>query len=173
MTHKRKKGIEAGDIFCFQVSAKGFAYGQVLISNILQYIIIYEEILDQISSLNAEASPILLSGWTMDAKLRNGDWEIVGRIDPPTAVEFPLYKVGISGQMWVTDVRGCTLRLATAEEEAGLSFQSSHSPGLYEDAFKAHHGLAPWESYFEKLLHNRHGADAGANSEGADPNPAR
>lgn len=149
----RRKNIKAGDVFRFEVNSNRFAYGQVIFSDILQYIIIYEPILDggiPISSL--ESLPILLAGWTMDAKMQIGDWEGVGRIDPPSVVWLPKYKVAMSGQTWVTDVHGRVLRLATKGEEANLFFKSSYSPMLYKDAFKAHHRLAQWESYFDKLL---------------------
>lgn len=162
----RKRKIRAGDVFRFEVLPNRFAYGQVVFSDILQYVVIYREIMDGMTPLsNLNSSAIILSGWTTDAKMQAGDWEIIGRIDPPSEVLLREYQVAMSDQTWVTDVHGRALRPATKKEEASLYFKSSQSPMLYEDAFKACHGLARWESYFNKLLQSSYDENGPGNSE--------
>jgi hypothetical protein len=127
-------------------------YGQVLKSDILQYVIVFEPIFGQSSNLeDVVVSPILLSGWTADARFISGDWDVVGNIPPPGNFVFPEYKIESSGRIWVTDNDGELLRLADAEEAARLCFGGSHSPIAFEKAFWAHHGRAPWEPRFERM----------------------
>jgi hypothetical protein len=153
---KNRKKILAGDIFRFPISQIDFGYGQVILSDIIQYIVVYELIMGDVFPYHEINSlEILLCGWTSDAKIYVGDWEIVERISPPTTIEFPVYKVGIAGETWITDVEGRALRRATSREARELPFKASHSPIAYEQAFKAHHGLGPWEPWFEQLLARR------------------
>lgn len=143
--------LRAGDVFRFRGRMQGWGYGQILLSDIIQYIVVFEPKFADNTTLNdVVSSSVLLSGWTMDAKIYHGDWEIVGNISP-IKFRFPQYKVNMSGQTWITDVNGKLLRLATVEESRGLSFKSSNSPIAFEKAFRAYHGDLPWEAYFDEL----------------------
>lgn len=157
-----KLRLSTGDVFRFAKSAKEWGYGQILRTDIIQYIVIFEPVFQDNAILSDIAvSQLLLCGWTSDARFYSKDWEIVGNT-PTRAFSFPEYKVEISGRQWVTDVDGNTLRLATTREAKTLCFQSSHSPIAFEKAFKAHHGDLPWESRFEQLLcHHKPGTAKG------------
>lgn len=152
---KRMKRVLAGDVFCFEISPQKYGCVHVLVSDIIQYIVVYEPIVvGEVPIPEIRSMALLLAGWTSDAKIYHGDWLLLGNAPPPS-VKFPIYKVGISGETWITDVNGNALRVATSEEAAELPFKSSHSPISYEEAFKAHHGMGPWKSYFDKLLARR------------------
>lgn len=145
--------FSTGDVFRFGNAEQGWGYGQALLSSILQYIVIFKpKFKIDIPLDEAITSPALLSGWTADARVLSGDWEIVGNMPPLRNFEFLEYKVEISGQLWVVDIQGRPLRLATDREAQTLSFKSSHSPIAFEKAFKAHHGDLPWEARFNELL---------------------
>lgn len=147
-----RKKIYVGDIFRFGLVPSEQGYGQVLKSDILQYIIVFEPIFEQSSNLEVVArSPTLLSGWTADARFISGDWNVVDNIPPPENFVFPEYKVESSGRIWVTDNEGEHLRLANAREASRLCFRASHSPIAFEKAFWAHHGRLPWEPRFERM----------------------
>jgi immunity protein 26 of polymorphic toxin system len=147
-----KLKLSIGDVFRFAKSADTWSYGQILLSEIIQYIIIFEPVFKEIPTLeHIVSSPLLLCGWTSDARFYSGDWEIVENM-PSREFTFPEYKVEISGKTWVTDVDGKPLRLATTEQARNLHFKSSNSPIAFEKAFKAYHGDLPWESRFEQLL---------------------
>lgn len=151
MNHKKR--IEFGDIFRFTSGLSEYGCGQIIKSNILQYIIVFEPIFGQeINLCEALMSPILLSGWTSDARFISGDWDIVGQASPPRNFPFPEYKVESAGQIWVTDNDGRHLRVADEAEVARLYFRGSHSPIAFEKAFWARHGRRPWESRFNGLL---------------------
>lgn len=148
----RRKKIYAGDVFRFGSDPFEQAFGQVLKSDILQYIIIFEPIFGEDSSLEVVAmSPCLLSGWTADARFISGDWTRMGSIDPPRNFVFPEYKVESSGRIWVTDNDGKHLRLASVKEAARLCYRASHSPIAFEKAFWAYHGRLPWEDRFDRM----------------------
>lgn len=148
----RRKKIYVGDVFRFGPSPLEQGYGQVLKSDILQYVIVFEPIFDQSSNLeDVGRSPILLSGWTADARFISDDWKVVGNIPSPENFAFPEYKVESSGQIWVTDNEGEHLRLASVAEAARLCFRASHSPIAFEKAFWAHHGRLPWEDRFDRM----------------------
>ena len=146
-----KPKLSVGDIFRFGDPENGWGYGQILRTDIIQYIVVFEPIFGIEAKLEEiAASALLLSGWTSDARFFSGDWQIVGN-KAPRHVVFPEYKLGMSGDTWVTDVDGNLLRLATSEEAERLLFQTSHSPIAFEKAFKAHHGDLPGEHRFEQL----------------------
>jgi hypothetical protein len=146
--------ISKNDVFRFLSSAEAWGYGQVLRTDIIQYIVVFRPELPINSKLEEIAmSPPLLCGWTSDARFYSDDWFIVGSAPAQTHF-FPEYKVQISEKFWVTDVDGKVLRLATTREARGLPYKSSNSPIAFEKAFKAYHGRLPWESRFDELLCN-------------------
>lgn len=144
--------LKTGDIFRFGDSNDRFGYGQILRSDIIQYIVIFEPVFDANASLEEVLmSQLLLAGWTSDARFFSGDWEVVGNRVLGHVFKFPEYKIEISGDTWVTDVDGKPLRLATPDEARHLLFQTSHAPIAFEKAFRAHHGRLPWEPRFDQL----------------------
>lgn len=148
----RRKKIYVGDVFRFGSTSSEQGFGQVLKSDILQYIIVFSPIYREDSNLEHVAmSPILLSGWTADARFLSGDWVRVGNIVPPGNFVFSEYKVESSGRIRVTDNDGNHLRLANALEAACLYFGGSHSPIAFEKAFWAYHGRLPWEDRFDRM----------------------
>jgi hypothetical protein len=150
----RRKKIYVGDIFRFGPTPLEQAYGQVLKSDILQYVMIFEPVFEEGSNLeDVMISPTLLSGWTADARFIHGDWKLVGNSAPPGDFVFPEYKVESAGEIWVTDNDGKHLRPADPQEAARLYLRSSHSPIAFEKAFWAYHGRRPWEDRFNRLLY--------------------
>lgn len=147
---KRQK-IRMGDIFRLDVAPEKYGFGQVLLTDILQFIVIFEPLYLKDEPIEAiRRSNLLLAGWTSDALFWHGRWKIVGNL-PPLDFEFPEYIVDIEGRRWVTDVTGNCLRLATPHEARKLTFRFSSAPIAFEKAFKAHHGILPWEPQYEKL----------------------
>jgi Immunity protein 26 len=144
--------VVSGDIFRFEVSDRLFGYGQVLHSNSLQYIVVFEpEFCGNYPVEKIVTSPPLLSGWTSDALFYHGRWHIVANMALFQSVIFPNYKVEFDKETWVTDFHGKLLRLATQGESTSLEFKGSESPISYEKAFKAHHGRLTWQPWYEGL----------------------
>lgn len=144
--------ISIGDVFQFGDAHTGWGYGQVLRSAILQFIIVFEPLFHRPAKFTVVVdSPHLLAGWTMDAKFQTGDWEIIGNTPVNGNYFFPTYQVMINDSCWLTDVDGNPLRQVTPEEGRDLPLKSSVSPIVFEKAFKAHHGMVPWENRFQQL----------------------
>lgn len=145
--------VSPGDVFRFGDRRSGWGCGQVLLSGNLIYVEVFEPIfrskhvrLDEIVTSHA-----LLSGWTMDARVQSGAWEILGNADLNPTATFPEYQIEITGKIWVTNTEGKPLRLATIAEQRLLPRRTSHSPIAYEKAFWAFHS-GSWEGRFDELL---------------------
>lgn len=146
--------LSPGDVFRFGSSMMGWAYGQILISGTLQFVVVFKPIFQAAAIpplVDVVRSPILLNGWTMDARIQSGSWEVLGNTSAPPAFSFPEYAVEIEGRIWVTDVEGRQLRQASQNEKVTLRHKSSHSPIAYEKAFWAFH-TDEWERRFDGML---------------------
>jgi hypothetical protein len=143
--------ISAGDVFRFSADADGHGYGQVLVTDIIQYIVVFEPVFSPTVLISKVLSAKrLLSGWSSDALIWHGQWHIIGNA-PPIEFVFPQYKIEIEGRTWITDFKGRALRLATKEEAIRLRFHTSSAPVTFERAFKAYHGLLPWKAHYDEL----------------------
>jgi hypothetical protein len=151
---KRRK-IKVGDVFRFGTGSNRWGFGQVLMSDILQFIVVFEPMFpDNVDVGLVLKSPLLLAGWTSDALFWHQRWEVVEN-RPALKFRFPEYKVEMEGRTWLTDVEGHMIRLASVTEEHELMHKFSSSPISFQKAFMAHHGLLSWESFFEDLLLKR------------------
>lgn len=150
---KKQRKIKVGDIFLFGNSDQGWGCGQVMLSDINQYIVIYEPIISysKFSLEDITSFKPLIAGWTMDARFLSGHWDILGDIDFLPDVPFPEFKVKIKNNIWVTDIYGKKLRPAERMRDKALPNKFSMSPVAFEKAFWAHHDNM-WESRFDKLL---------------------
>jgi hypothetical protein len=149
MIQRRK--IVAGDVFRFRTGADLWGYGQVLLTDIIQYIVVFAPLFPaDAPHFEIINSPVLFAGWTTDALIWNGRWEVVDNLSP-VSFKFPEYKVGIEGRTWISDVTGQVIRPATRIEAQKLSFKTSNSPIIFQEALEAHHGLKAWKPYFEEL----------------------
>ncbi|HYG29065.1 MAG TPA: Imm26 family immunity protein [Allosphingosinicella sp.] len=143
--------ISGGDIFRFSAGTDGYGYGQVLVTDIIQYIVVFEPVFSSTATIEEVIrEDRLLAGWSSDALMWHGQWLIVGNA-PPIDFTFPQYKIQIEGQTWVTDFKGKSLRLATTDEARDLRFHTSNAPITFERAFKAYHGLLPWKAHYDEL----------------------
>lgn len=143
--------VKVGDVFQFGGPSLGWACGQIVLSGTLQYVVIFEPVFaEEVDLAEVTGSPILLAGWTMDARIQSGAWRILGNANVSSRLKLPEYHVEIDGHYWVTDVEGRTLRRATASELVPLRRKSSHSPIAYEKAYWAFHN-GTWESRFDAL----------------------
>lgn len=149
---KRVK-LKAGDIFRFQSDAGLVGAGQIIDPGEVFYITILQPALqDPIEVNTVPTDDILLCGWTTDALFFHGKWRVIGnRPVPRDQVPKPCSKVQIEGRTWIQDHRGKPFRRATDFEAEQLPFQSSRSPGIYADAFEAHHGMSEWLPYYDKI----------------------
>jgi immunity protein 26 of polymorphic toxin system len=148
-----------GDIFQIPADHRRVGYGQVLASikpNPL-FLCVFEPIWDREQTPDVHAivqSPILLLANSLDAKIWNGDWPIVGRSKPMLdRVPFPAFvtSVGRRDDYYLVSYDGKRRRKAEATEVQRFDKRITVAPARLEAAFKAHHGLMSWEAKFDAL----------------------
>jgi len=145
--------LKAGDVFEMKLIDGRLGYGVIIESKIIQYIIVLQGLHDQRPGLDVlVADSIAFAGWTSDAMIYHGDWEIVFRGYPMRAdIPFPNWKVRIGEGYQTTDFRGTLLGPSTPMEIELLDNQTSHSPITYQIALEGMHGLQPLRDRDVKL----------------------
>ena len=145
MTHEAK----TGDVFLIPVSDSLVGIGQVVdMLHSELYLVVYEETWDSanppIAGDVARCHP-LFSSLSLDAKLWNGDWRIIGNTtENLKKIAKPMYKVRMSGRMYVESYRGEGRRLATTDEAERLQNRTTVSAAVLEKALRAKLGFAEW-----------------------------
>ena len=145
--------LKQGDIFRIPLDGRRFGLGQIIEPGIVFLITVLRTPVEgEFEPGNVETTDILLCGRTTDAQFFHDRWHVVGNLPlpEPACIPRPRYKVGREGTPWITDFDGKLLRPATAFEWDNLDYQKSSAPGLYEDAFKAHHGVIPDKPHYAK-----------------------
>ena len=123
-----------------------------MISDTLLFIQVFEPLLHDFNEDFDTSSNVLLRGWSMDTRIRHGNWTIIGQHPIRSDVDFPNYKVKSGDKVWLTDVRKKKLRVISDDEAQKFSNYISSSPMIFEKAFWAHHGRGQWMPYFYTLL---------------------
>jgi hypothetical protein len=57
----------------------------------------------------------------------------------------------MNGKLYVTNVSGEIIDLASVHESELLDYQFSSTPIIFQDAFEALHGFGEWKDHFNKL----------------------
>lgn len=145
--------LKRGDIYRFDLEEGRYGLGQVIEPGGVFYTTILEDPVGRDVQLDqVDTRRILLCGWTMDALLFHQRWHVIGNLPvPEDVIPYPCSKVGRQGEPWISDFRGKLLRPATRYEWELLKYHSSQAPLIYQDAFKAHHGLVAMEPHFSKI----------------------
>jgi hypothetical protein len=150
-----KPKAEAGAVFSVPLDETRKGYGQIIekYENVLLYCVFYPDLLDTNRTL-VFPKP-LLAGITASAKVKNGDWQIIGYDRSNlNAIKRPNYKVMIAGKMHVVDFAGHLRRKIEDEESDILMFRSIVAPIRYQKALCAHFGIIEWEREYDKLLYD-------------------
>ncbi|MET9153772.1 hypothetical protein [Streptomyces griseoflavus] len=105
----------------------------------------------EVANLELEEPVFLLE--TMDLRIKDGTWSIVGNLEVSKCIATPVYKVWVDppGEFRMQDVRGNVGVPISPERASGMKFQKSFSPAVVEAALRGLHGLGPWRSAFEEL----------------------
>ncbi len=147
-----------GDVFVIPISDSLMGIGQVI--DVLQhelYLVVFEETRDASDSPRADevcGCKPLFSTLSLDAKLWNGDWKIIGNCRRNVAtIAKPLFKVLISDIMYVESYRGSQRRPAREDEIEKLRNRTTVAPIRLEKALRAWLGLAEWNPMYEELFY--------------------
>ncbi|MFD8022587.1 hypothetical protein ACFV6G_19460 [Streptomyces lavendulae] len=146
-----------GDIVSVPAGAENAAVAQIvecLRGNVL--IAVFPTLFSSDSAIDVETlsldDPIFLAE-TMDLRITEDMWKILGNRDVPPSIPLPEYKVWVSppGEYRRQDIRGNVGDTLTLKEAADLRLQKSFSPAVVESALRGLHGLGPWHAVFDEL----------------------
>jgi hypothetical protein len=153
MTKVKGKRIraKAGDIFTIPVAGDERMYGQVVDQAGPQFLVV-------LFRSNAGAleevvrSGIVLAGIVFDAKLRNGDWQIVANI-PAVEVKSPWFVVGHEGleNLRLESFDGSATRLVRPTEAAKHGHRHVSYPMVLQRAAEALRGHREWQEDLDFL----------------------
>ena len=108
---------------------------------------------------NVSSLTMRLIAYTLDAKIRSGDWDLIGESKVPLSVLLPAFKEMKSppDTYEVVDALGLRRRPATDLEALRLPFRKIVSPKSLEKAVRAANGLEVWQPSYDALLPPREG----------------
>lgn len=153
--------LKTGDIFTIPVTEDEIGFGQIInIPNKNNFIIVvFKEIYagkDWPSINEIIQNEILFLGYTLDALLYHKFWKIIGnKVSNLQAIKLPYYKLGTPPDIRIVNYKGDEIRKASKYEFDNLEYKTVVAPIRYENALKAYHKFANWESDFNELLYNK------------------
>ncbi|MGW3310528.1 Imm26 family immunity protein [Streptomyces sp. NPDC001073] len=149
---------KSGDVLSISVADEKNATAQVvekLRGNVL--LAVFSDLLDADDIGDPELleldDPIFLVE-TMDLRIKDGTWPILGNRKVSERIKIPEYKVWVEppGEYRTQDIHGNVGRSISSEQASGMKLQKSFSPAAVEAALRGFHGLGPWRQAFDELV---------------------
>lgn len=147
-----------GDVLSVPVTDGKTAVAQVvekLRGNVL--LAVFPQLLDaterrDVDSLDLSEAIFLVE--TMDQRIKDGAWRVLGNREIAASIQAPTYKVWVEppGEYREQDVHGRVGPPIPAERAEGMRRQKSFSPAAVEVALRGLHGLGPWHTAFDELM---------------------
>jgi hypothetical protein len=148
---------QKGDILSVAVTDGKMSLVQIvrkLRGNVL--LAVFPELLDANGALDAASleldEPIFLVE-TMDLRIKDGSWPVVGNREVAEHIPVPEYKVWVEppGEYRIQDIHGNVGVPVSGEQASGMKLQKSFSPAVVEAALRGFHGVGPWRKEFDEL----------------------
>jgi hypothetical protein len=148
--------VKSGDVFLVPLDNTNSVAGLVISERKhMFYIVVFEEKIKQTERDIAKilnGRPMFLT-LTLDAKLWNGDWQIIGNAQDQTSkFPQPTFKVQYKGKIYLESLDEQFRRVASPLEEKILDYRTVSSPAAIENAAKAKFGIVAWSDYYNVLL---------------------
>jgi hypothetical protein len=147
-----------GDVFLVPVTDEAVAVGHVVLKfshgNIL--VAIYPELAETSKAVDlgrlATSRPVFLVQ-TMDFRIKDGTWKVLGSWTPPIEVSIPVYKTQLEfdGDFYEQTIDGSVGRRLTVDEAAQLRRPKSFSPAAVEAAIRAFEKMERWLPAFDEM----------------------
>ena len=148
---------EKGDVLSISVTDDKNALAQVvekLRGNVL--LAVFSDLLDAADAYDVQSlafdDPIFLVE-TMDLRIKDGVWKIVGHREVSARIPIPEYKVWVEppGEYRIQDVHGNVGVPLPPERAREMRLHKSFSPAVVETALRGFHGMGPWRPAFDEL----------------------
>lgn len=121
------------------------------------YLVLFKErfdALEKVGSVEIETLTPLFASSSLDAKIWHGHWPVVREGVDISMIVQPVYKVeepsGIVAESFDRKFR----REIDAHIAEQLNYRKGVAPVRLENALKAYHGLAQWDSAFDELSYD-------------------
>jgi hypothetical protein len=143
-----------GDVFLIPLNGKGWAAAQVVSAwNEELYVAVFDGTKED-NHINVEEvsleNPVFLV-LTLDAKLWNGDWPIVGNVQSHLhRFPQPAFKVRQNGVVHIESRDRSRSRPASTSEAELLRYRTVSSPAVIEAVVQAYFGVGEWQEGYEK-----------------------
>ncbi|MET8394517.1 Imm26 family immunity protein [Streptomyces anthocyanicus] len=146
-----------GDVLSIPVTDDKTAFAQVvekLHGNVL--LAVFSELVGVDDSRDVEAleldEPIFLLE-TMDLRITDGIWSVIGNREVSEGISAPEYKVWVNppGEFRIQDIRGNLGAAISPQRASGMKLHKSFSPAVVEAALRGFHGFGPWRPAFDEL----------------------
>lgn len=98
-------------------------------------------------------SPILFMINSVNNKLEDGEWLILGNEEIPESLSLKNYIAETLDGYVVLDPGGKGIREATEDDIKNLTTLVSYSPSIIERAIQAKFGDGEWEHYLDEILY--------------------
>jgi hypothetical protein len=138
-------------VFAIPISSDERVYGQVVDQAGVEFLVVVFHS-NSASIEEAVRSGIDLAGIVFDAKLRNGDWQIVANL-PPVRIKAPWFVLGHEGleNLRIENFHGSETRLVRLAEAAKHHHRNLSYPMVLQQAAEALHGQREWRDELDFL----------------------
>lgn len=152
MKLNKKFKICVGTVIAIPIDNKRFAYGQIIADTKPECYIIFDYISNEYPDINELVSKkIIMLTYTVGTFIENGDWIIIGNVEPSGNIVIPEYIVDTLDGVMVVDCRRNIIRKASESDMTLLGTHKSVSPKVLDMAVKAKHGVGEWYPYMKIL----------------------
>lgn len=153
---KRKIKVNVGDIFAIKIDDNHYSYGQVVAEGrTSDCMVVYDIIsVEHPPLVEIVANKIVFLIQTVNSRIEDGIWEVVGNAPIPNNIIFPLYKERTKDGFRIVNHSGILIKeVATETEVENLKVLVSKSPISLEKAIKAMYVTGEWELYYNDLIY--------------------
>jgi hypothetical protein len=144
-----------GDVFLIPIDESRSGIGQIAGDWKGElYVIVYDVVCvgAEVDPSRVTAERPLFAALSLDAKIHNGDWRIIGNVSENlNSIPQPVFKVNQGANVYLESRDRVVSRPASDSEAANLRLRTVVAPVRLENALKAHNGLGEWNPRYDEL----------------------
>ncbi|MFE3021511.1 Imm26 family immunity protein [Streptomyces sp. NPDC059256] len=151
------RNYRRGDVLSISVTDEKIVLGQVIEKMRGNFLLaVFPDLLDANSSFDIESleldEPLFLLE-TMDIRIKDGIWPIIGNRELANRIPTPEYKVWVEppGEYRIQYADGRLGVSISPERASVMKLHKSYSPAVVEAALRGFHGFGPWRKTFDEL----------------------
>lgn len=150
--------VHVGDVFLVPIDGSRFGIGQIAGDWKGElYVVIYDAVYDDedVNPKDVIAGRPLFAALSLDAKIHNGDWQIIGNVSANLSdIPQPVFKVNQGGEVFLESRDRSVSRPVSSSEADALRLRTVVAPVRLENALKAHNGIGDWNPKYDDLRYD-------------------